>query len=86
MAKYTLTAAQRDAIDLLIKETAAEQAAVATYEANVTAGKSRRDACHRKLKNALAELGHTARLPATITAMTKDLEPDGSWAGKITVT
>ncbi len=86
MTQYTLTANQQDAIERLIDATEKEQDAVATYTASKTAGEARRDSCYTQVENALTELGHTGGLPSPITALTKDLEPDGSWLGEVTVT
>ncbi len=83
--KLTLTQPQQDLIELLLADVLEKQKDVATNTAKLAATKTKRDAAHAKLKSALAELGHSAGLPTKVAALAKDLEPDGTWAGKITV-
>ena len=83
--KLTLTQPQRDLIELLLEDVMEKQKNVATNEAKLATTKTQRVTAHAKLKSALAELGH-AGLPAKGVGLKKNLEEDGTWAGKITVT
>lgn len=80
----TLTQPQRDLIELLLEDVLEKQKNVATNEAKVAITKAQRDTAHAKLKSALEELGHV--VPVKVLSLQKDLEEDGTWAGKITVT
>ncbi len=83
MAQFTLSVRQRKTIGLLIEETLREQALVAQTTTVLAANKVDRDACHADMEQAMAEIGKPT---GGIRNVKKVFEPDGSWAGTITIT
>lgn len=83
MAQFTLTTRQQKTIGLLIDKAVSEQEAVASTAEALAFIKGRRDTRHADMEQAMAEIGKPT---GAIRNVTKDMEPDGSWAGKITVT
>ncbi len=81
--KLTLTQPQRDLIELLLDDVLDKQKNVVTNTAKLATTQAQRDTAHGKLSSALEELGHV--VPAKVVSLKKNFEPDGTWAGKITV-
>ena len=89
---YTADTSKQSALRLALAQAIAEQRAVANYQANLTAGQARRDACHARIHDVLVNLLGAAAVPALpwangvhMVGATGKAALESGWAGHVRV-